>query len=70
MSTYLNVKEVFCEDGWTMVNRLTLSVELSTKHLCGDGHLEHIASELAMRVRVINVCSTLKDLSKSSQITR
>lgn len=49
-----------------MINWLTLSVELSTEHLCGDGHLEHIASELAMRMRVVNVCSALKDLSKSN----
>jgi hypothetical protein len=45
-----------------MVDRLTLTVELATKHLSGDGHLEHVASELAMSVRVVDVGSALKDL--------
>ena len=47
-----------------MVDRLTLTVELATKHLSGDGHLEHVASELAMSVRVVDVGSALKDLTK------
>ena len=50
-----------------MVNGLTLAVELATQHLGGDGHLEHIAGELAMGVRVVNVSSTLKDLSNKSK---
>jgi len=64
--TYLDVEEVFGEDGGTVVNGLTLTVELATQHLGGDGHLEHIAGELAMGVRVVNVSSTLKDLSNKS----
>ena len=51
-----------------MVNGLTLAVELATQHLGGDGHLEHIAGELAMGVRVVNVSSTLKDLSNKSKV--
>lgn len=60
--TYLNVEEVFGEYGRTVVNRLTLSIELATKHLSGDGHLEHITSELAMGVRVVDVGCAFKDL--------
>ena len=48
-----------------MVDRLTLTVELATKHLCGDGHLEDVASELAMRVRVVNVSRAFEDLIQS-----
>jgi len=49
-----------------VVNGNTLAVELATQHLGGDGHLEHIAGELAMSVRVVNVSSALKDLSNKS----
>jgi len=45
-----------------MINRLTLTVELATKHLSGDGHLEHVTSELTMGVRVVDVGCALKDL--------
>ena len=62
MATHLNIEEVFGEHGWTMVDRLTLTVELATKHLCGDGHLEDVARKLAMRVRVVNVSRAFKDL--------
>lgn len=52
-----------------MVDWLTLSVELATKHLCGDGHLEHVTSELTMSVRVVNVGGALENLrlSKAEQ---
>lgn len=60
--TYLNVEEVFGEYGRTVVNRLPLSVELATKHLSGDGHLEHVTSELTMGVRVVDVGCAFKDL--------
>jgi hypothetical protein len=50
-----------------VVDRLTLTVELATKHFCGDWHLEHIASKLAMSVRVVNVGSALKDLSEKEK---
>ena len=46
-----------------MINWLTLSIELATKHLSGDGHLKHITSELTMSVRVVNIGSAFKDLS-------
>jgi len=61
----LNIEEVLGEHGWTVVDRLTLTVELATKHLCGDGHLEDVASELAMRVRVVNVSRAFEDLNDS-----
>ena len=60
--TYLDVEEVFGEDGRAVVNRLTLTVELATKHLSGDGHLEHVTSELAMSVRVVDVGCAFEDL--------
>ena len=60
--TYLDVEEVFGEDGRTIIDRLALSVELATQHLGGDGHLEDVACELAMRVSVINVGRAFKDL--------
>lgn len=52
-----------------MVNRLTLTVELATKHLCGDGHLKHVTSELAMGVRVVNVGCTFEDLSSKIELS-
>jgi len=58
----LNVEEIFGEYGRSMINRLTLTVELATKHLSGDGHLEHVTSELTMGVRVVDVGCALKDL--------
>ena len=51
-----------------MVNRLTLTVKLATKHFCGDGHLEHIASELAMGVRVVNISCAFEDLSNKNRV--
>ena len=60
--TYLNVEEIFGEYGRTVVNGLSLSIELATKHLRGDGHLEHVTSELTMGVRVVNIGSALENL--------
>ena len=45
-----------------MIDWLSLTVELATQHLGGNGHLEHIAGELAVSVGVINVGSTLENL--------
>lgn len=45
-----------------MVDGLALSVELTTKHLSGDGHLQHVASEFAVSMRVVNFGGTLKNL--------
>ena len=70
MNTHLNVEEVLGEDRRAVVDRLTLTVELATKHLGGDGHLEDVAGELAMRVRVVNVSCAFKDLiEKCREIT-
>ena len=52
-----------------MVNRLALTVELATQHLCGDGHLEHIAGELAVGVRVVNVSCAFEDLSNKLELS-
>jgi hypothetical protein len=62
--TNLDVEEVFGEDGGTMVDGLALSVELTTKHLSGDGHLQHVTSEFAVSMRVVNFGGTLKNLEK------
>lgn len=69
-TTHLNVKEVFGEDGRSVIDRLTLTVELATKHLRGDGHLEHVARELAMRMRIVNVSCPFKDLCSKTQSQR
>ena len=60
---YLDVEEVFCEDGRAVVDGDALTVELAAKHLGGDGHLEHVAGELAVRVSVVDVGGALENLS-------
>jgi hypothetical protein len=45
-----------------MIDRLSLSVELATKHLGRDWHLEHITGELTMSVGVVNVGRTFENL--------
>lgn len=60
--TYLNVKEVLCQHGGTVVDGLTLSVELSAEHFRRDGHLKDVTRELAVSVCVVDVCSSLEDL--------
>ena len=62
---YLDIEEIFSKDGWTMIDRGSLSIELTTKHLCADGHAEHIASELTMSVSVVNSCSSFENLHKT-----
>ena len=52
-----------------MIDWLSLAVELATKHLRGDGHLENVTRELAVRVRVVNVGSALEDLIKIKAAT-
>ena len=64
LTTYLNVEEAFSENGRTIVDGLALTVELATQHLSGDGHLQHVTSELTMRVGVVDISSTFKDLSQ------
>ncbi len=65
--TYLDIEEVFGEDGRTVVDGLTLSIELATKHLSGDGHLQHVTGELTVSVRVVNIGSAFEDLSKQQE---
>ena len=45
-----------------MVDGGSLTIELATKHLGGDGHAEHIASELTMGVGVVDVGGTFENL--------
>ena len=62
---YLDVEEVFSEDGRTMINWSSLTIELATKHLCADRHAEHIASEFTMGMQVVNTGGSFKDLKDS-----
>ena len=50
-----------------MIDGLALAVELATKHLSGDGHLQHIAGELTVRVGVVDVSGALENLSIRQQ---
>ena len=45
-----------------MIDGNTLTIELATKHLGGDGHAEHIASELTMSVHVVDTGGSFEDL--------
>ena len=45
-----------------MINRLSLSIELTTEHLRGDRHLEHVAGELTMGMSVVNISCTFENL--------
>lgn len=47
-----------------MIDGLALSVELATKHFGGDGHLQHVTSELAVSVRVVNIGGAFENLKK------
>ena len=60
--TYLDVEEALGQHGRAVINGLTLTVELATKHLSGDGHLEDVTGELTMGVGVVNIGSTLENL--------
>merc|ERR1712166_798356 len=62
----LNVKEVFGEDGWTTINGLTGTVELTTQHLGRDWHAQNITSELNVRLQIINIGSTFENLDDGS----
>ena len=53
-----------------MIDWLSLTVELATEHLSGDGHLQHVAGELAVSVRVINVGSTLENLTNQTECVK
>ena len=45
-----------------MVDWCSLTIELATKHLGGDGHAEHITSEFTMSVEVVNTSGSFEDL--------
>ena len=51
-----------------MVDGLALSVELATKHFSGDGHLQHVTSELAVSVRVVDIRGAFENLKKRKDV--
>ena len=53
-----------------MVDGLALSVELATKHFSGDGHLQHVTSELAVSVRVVDIRGAFENLKKNVKMVR
>jgi len=65
---YLDVKEVLGQHGRTVIDGLALAVELTAQHLSGDGHLQHVAGELAVGMGVIDVGGTLEDLQHAKQL--
>ena len=60
--TYLNVEEVFSEHGRAVVNGNTRTVELAAEHLCADWHPEHVTSELAVSVSVVDFRRAFENL--------
>jgi len=58
----LDVKEVFSEHSGALINWDTRTVELTTQHLCGDRHTEHITSELDVSLQIIDIRSTFENL--------
>ena len=66
--TYLDIEEILGEHGWTMIDWGSLTIELATKHLSGDGHAEHITSELAMSVGVVDVGGSFENLCKGKML--
>jgi len=45
-----------------MIDWDTGTVELTTKHLSGDWHAEHITRELNVRLKIVNVGCTFENL--------
>ena len=60
--TYLDIEEILSKNWRTVVDGSSLTIELATKHLCGDRHAEHVTSELTMGVSVVNVSGTFENL--------
>lgn len=58
----LDIEEILSKNWRTVVDGSSLTIELATKHLCGDRHAEHITSELTMGVSVVNVSGTFENL--------
>jgi len=51
-----------------VVDGLALSVELATKHFSGDGHLQHVTSELAVSVSVVNIRGAFENLKNVKNV--
>ena len=66
--TYLDIQEVFSEDGRSVINWDTRTIELATKHLSGDWHAEHITCEFTMSIRVINISSAFENLNTQRKV--
>ena len=65
---YLDVEEVFSKDGWTVIDRSSLTIELATKHLCADRHTEHIAGKFSMGVQVVDSGRSFEDLNGKDEL--
>jgi hypothetical protein len=61
----LNVQVVLGHDGRRAIDGLARAVEGAAEHLLRDGHLEHAASELAVRVAVVDAVRALEHLHDS-----
>jgi len=57
-----NVQELLREDGGPAVLGPSGPVKRAPQHLFADGHLQHVARELHVCVRVVNAVSALKHL--------
>jgi len=51
----LDIEEVLGEHWGSVVNRNTGTVELTAKHLSGDGHAEHVTGELNVSLEIVDV---------------
>lgn len=65
--TYLNVEKLFGQNRWAFVDRLSRTIEGSSKHFDTDWHSQHVSSELASSVLVVDVSSTFENLEPVSQ---
>ena len=54
-ATYLDIKEVLGEHGWSVINGDTGTIELATEHFSGDGHAKHVTCELDVGLEVVDV---------------
>ena len=52
--SYLNIKELFCENWRTVVNWGAGAVEGASEHLNADWHAQHVACELDVSVQVVD----------------
>lgn len=63
-ATYLDIKEVLGEHGWSVINGDTGTIELATEHFSGDGHAKHVTCELDVGLEVVDVGSAFENLDK------